>query len=130
MNLRIVPRMPLVLALAMLWLGFSLPSQAAIIQVDGNTATEILGIDVGGARYDLTFKRGTFFSLNTGSNFPFINDNTNMIALMTAAINALNARGPGVIDGVGPSAADVSGFFYHPGNLTLPTVQVLSLIHI
>jgi hypothetical protein len=89
-------------------------SQAATVVFDGSSvASDILGIEIIGITYNVSFEVGSFDSLSVGDNFPFLNDRAGIgassaAAAINAALNEVSAYL------VGPDSASGISFYTIP----------------
>src|SRR5262245_26636748 len=89
-------------------------SRAATIQTEGDTITEVLGLQVGASAYDVAFVTGAFKNLNSGSTFLFLDDQQGAAAL----VGALTATLPGSFTFVGTGASSCDPGFGSCGRTT------------
>ncbi|MDH3978060.1 MAG: hypothetical protein OEU86_06050 [Gammaproteobacteria bacterium] len=107
MNKRFMKQLSLLITFALMSFG----AQSASITLDGNTATSISGLDVGGTLYDVSFQFGSWDDVGGSSVFPYNGDASGAIAASNA-INLILANAGA--QSVGESAGAAYANYYVP----------------
>ncbi len=87
-------------------------AQTAVVNLDGQSATSIQGLEVGSQLYDVAFYYDSYDDLNAVNDFPFLNDFGLYQEGMNSAVDALNTAG--AENFLTSNNAQISTVFYLP----------------